>query len=163
MKAVRLTRANGVNERIRGDAHTVLVLDDADAHFAVQQELAVYVDVCAVQVLATSELTAVSDSDIGEHGPVSEMPDDVFDDLADHIEHAAANSDFGSDPRYIQKDIERSRPEPAAEMKRPYGNASKAAWIAWAVHGDHGQPKPTPEEAAGLTKTELMSRYGERL
>lgn len=44
------------------------------------------------------------------------------------------------------------------EIKRPYGNAAKSAWIEYGVTqgGDE-------EELSGLTKAELQSRYGERL
>ena len=48
-------------------------------------------------------------------------------------------------------------------MKRPYGNAPKAAWVRYAAHGDHGQPFMSEERAEGLTKADLMSKFGERL
>ena len=137
MKAVRLTRANGVNERIRGDAHTVLIVEDADADEAVRQELAVY----------------APEYDPGV--PAQEIPivkkEPAIDpaDVLDYIEAAEARLN----------ELEKVLTDPAEpEMKRPYGNASKAAWIDWAVHSGCDA-----EEAAGLTKTELMSRYGERL
>lgn len=51
-------------------------------------------------------------------------------------------------------------PEIPEEPKRPYGNATKAAWIEYALAVD----KDLTAEAAGkLTRIELMSRYGERL
>jgi hypothetical protein len=48
-----------------------------------------------------------------------------------------------------------SEPEP---VKRPYSNATKTAWIEWAV--DNGCDR---DKAEGMTKTQLMSEYGERL
>lgn len=50
-------------------------------------------------------------------------------------------------------------PEPE-EVKRPYGNAPKSAWIRYAVSVD---PELTEERAETWTKADLMSRYGERL
>lgn len=52
---------------------------------------------------------------------------------------------------------------PAAEPKepkRPYGNATKAAWVEWAVHVN---PELTEEEASAMSKNQLMAEYGERL
>ena len=48
-------------------------------------------------------------------------------------------------------------PEPP---KRPYGNAPKDAWIEYAAAVD---PEMSRERALGMTKADLMSRYGERL
>lgn len=46
------------------------------------------------------------------------------------------------------------------EAKRPYGNAPKSAWVRYACAIDE---KMTTERAEGMTKADLMSRYGERL
>lgn len=48
--------------------------------------------------------------------------------------------------------------EEPKEVKQPYGNANKDAWIEYAVYkgGD-------PEELQSLTKAEIQSRYGGRL
>lgn len=43
--------------------------------------------------------------------------------------------------------------------KRPYGNHPKALWVRYAVL-NHGAD---PELAARMPKSDLMSRYGERL
>lgn len=51
-------------------------------------------------------------------------------------------------------------PEAPKPMKRPYGNAPKNAWIDYAVSVDEGL---TRERAEMMTKSDLMSRYGERL
>lgn len=50
--------------------------------------------------------------------------------------------------------------DPAEPPKRPYGNAPKSAWVAYACAVDE---KMTEERAEGMTKADLMSRYGERL
>lgn len=42
MKAVRLTRANGLNERVQGDAGAIRFLEDAEAGDMVRRLLAVY-------------------------------------------------------------------------------------------------------------------------
>jgi hypothetical protein len=45
-------------------------------------------------------------------------------------------------------------------VKRPYGNATKSAWISYALTVD---PELTEEAATGMSKVQLMSAYGERL
>ena len=54
---------------------------------------------------------------------------------------------------------ETSQPEPE-EVKKPYGNAPKSAWVRYAAAVDENMSE---ERAEGLTKADLMSRYGERL
>lgn len=56
-----------------------------------------------------------------------------------------------------EEKTEEGEPE---EIKRPYGNAPKSAWIRYALSVD---PKMTEERAEGMTKADLLSRYGERL
>lgn len=46
---------------------------------------------------------------------------------------------------------------------RPKPYSPKHEWIDYAVNGEHGQTKITPERAEGMTKADLISRYGERL
>lgn len=46
------------------------------------------------------------------------------------------------------------------EVKRPYGNAPKSAWVHYACSVD---PKMTQERGDGMTKADLMAKYGERL
>jgi hypothetical protein len=46
------------------------------------------------------------------------------------------------------------------EVKRPYGNAPKSAWVRYAVAVDD---KMTEERATDMTKADLMSKFGERL
>ena len=52
-----------------------------------------------------------------------------------------------------------SQPEPE-EVKKPYGNAPKSAWVRYAAAVDENMSE---ERAEGMTKADLMSRYGERL
>jgi hypothetical protein len=51
-------------------------------------------------------------------------------------------------------------PEDDEPMKRPWGNATKAAWVRWALHQD---PELTAEAAGDMSKVQLMTKYGERL
>lgn len=51
-------------------------------------------------------------------------------------------------------------PDEPVTPKMPYGNAPKAAWIRYARAIDAAL---TQERADGMTKADLMSRYGERL
>jgi hypothetical protein len=53
--------------------------------------------------------------------------------------------------------VEAEDPEPP---KRPYGNAPKDTWAEYAAAVD---PEMSKERALGMTKADLMSRYGERL
>lgn len=46
------------------------------------------------------------------------------------------------------------------EIKRPYGNAPKSAWIRYACSVDD---KMTQERGDGMTKADLMAKFGERL
>jgi hypothetical protein len=48
----------------------------------------------------------------------------------------------------------------AAAVKRPYGNATKGEWIAYALSVD---PDLTEEAAGEMSKVSLMTAYGERL
>lgn len=134
MRTVRLTHACWLNDRVHGEEDDPLTLDDDEAAVHVRSGLAVYTD--GPQPEGTPAVPVVPDSG------TSLTPDD---------------NDFGQDPRFILEDAERARVT-QPEVKRPYGNASKAAWVDWAVHNG-----ADAVEAASLTKNELMSRYGEAL
>lgn len=137
MKIVRLTRAVGIGA-IVGDRGTVLFLSDADAEWAVQEKLAVYIDDGPQSVPPP---------------PPPYRPED--DDGQTYSDESVSEEFLAPQAAEVQPEYE---DEPQVEMKRPYGNASKAAWIDWAV-----QKGADPEQAAALTKNELMSRYGEPL
>jgi len=142
MKAVRLTRANGLNDRWIGDKDAIRILEDEDAADIVERLLAVYAPEYDPQ-----EVTRPLGDVAGDVQEAVHAQQDAVQQLTGLAEELSLYEDADSEP----------------ELKRPYGNHSKAAWTEWALHGDHGQPRPTAEEAAGLTKNELMNRYGERL
>lgn len=158
MKAVRLTHACGLNERVYGDEGTSLVLDDAEAHELVEVHcLAVYapeLDPVAqeipVKFVGPEKAAARLDqlvrdqqlpADFVEAYKEEMSPQEAAQELVEPT--ALSDSDLGDSP---------------AEMKMPWTTASKADWIDWAVHLG-----AKAEDAALLTKKDLMSRYGERL
>lgn len=79
---------------------------------------------------------------VTEVPPVTEKPE-----LIDSVQVREPSKETGL--------ISEEAPEP---LKRPYANAPKSSWVAWAVSQGADE-----DEASGLTKAELMSRYGERL
>lgn len=142
IRAVRLTRANGLNERWTGDAGAIRFLEEDDAADIVSRLLAVYAPehdpvtfVGPEAAAARIESLTTSPEPVADEG---ELPD-------------PENPITGRTPGAADIDS-------APELKRPYGNHSKAAWVEWAVHQG-----ADAQEAAALTKNELMSRYGERL
>lgn len=47
------------------------------------------------------------------------------------------------------------------EPTRPAVNDPKAAWVGWAVHSTRDAETPvTPDEADGMTKGDLIDRFG---
>lgn len=150
MRAIRITRANWLNDAIGGDQNAIRVVEDDMAYEAVE--------VHGVAVYAP------------EHDPASAIP----------IQHVTPelSIEFPDEPKVIDFPGSAEDPDPphaswedAAEpgdidqapLEQPWTNASKAAWIEWAVNGDHGQPPITGEQAAALNKIELQHRYGGRL
>jgi hypothetical protein len=171
MKAVRLTRANGLNERVQGDAGAIRFLEDAEAGDMVRRLLAVY----APEHDPHPSFTAGGAQEIPvvkkENAPT---PDEVLD-AADVSfagpEHAAKRmqklvdytEELGlyENQQQAQDDgfsTERTGQGETAEMKQPWTIAPKADWIAWAV-----QNGEDPQKAAAMKKVDLVSRYGERL
>ena len=131
MRAVRITRACWLNDRVNGDPGSIRTLDDAEAYEAVEvHKVAAYAP---------------------EHDPVTFVGPEA---AAEHLDAIILRMDAPEPAVPYEADL---IPE-KLEMKRPYGNASKAAWIDWAVHNG-----ADPQEIAGWTKNELMGRYGERL
>ena len=57
-------------------------------------------------------------------------------------------------------EYEFGKPEETPELKRPYGNATKAQWVEYALSVD---PDLTEEAAGDMSKVSLMTAYGERL
>jgi hypothetical protein len=139
VRQVRITHANWVSDWLAGDAGATRWLTDEQAYEAVDvYNLAVYID--------GSTASPPPPPPVAE--PVLEIEPSVSaEDLVDHIEAVADG--YPQDSPLAQRDT---------ALRMPWSNASKAAWIDWAVHLG-----ADPEQAAGLTKNELMSRYGERL
>jgi hypothetical protein len=169
VKAVRLTRANGLNERVQGDKDAIRVLDDAEADDMVRRLLAVY----APEHDSHPSFTAGGAQEIPvrkkENAPTADEVLDMTDASFVGPDYAAKRmqelvdytEELGLYEKY-DKETGRTHPEflPEPEMTLPWTTAPKSDWIDWAVHGDHGQPPVTSEDAALLTKRDLMNRYG---
>lgn len=137
MKSVRLIGSNILTDRSRGDHGEIRHLPDFEAEEIVRQGLA--------EPHGSWGVTdGVRDSYLAEEIPLVKR--------ADAIEFPEERTAI--DPA----DLVSAEAPPEPRPRRPYGNASKADWITWAIY--QGCPE---DEAAGLTKAELMSRYGERL
>jgi hypothetical protein len=67
--------------------------------------------------------------------------------LAEYIDQPAESSVISLEPAH--------EPEP---VKRPYGNAAKSEWAAYAISCGADE-----DEAKAMTKVQLMAEYGERL
>ena len=147
MRTVRITRANWLNDWIGGDAGAVRFLDDQQAYEAVEvYRLAVYIDGGQGRFAESPSAVPVVKIEPGLEFPEEPVSEEFRQQLAESMDHIEAVAD--------------GRPEdsPLAEPKMPWSNASKAAWIDWAVHQG-----ADPEQAAAMSKNALMSRYGERL
>ena len=139
MRTVRLTRAGWWNDRVNGDAGTWLALTDQEAYEIVQVwRSAVYAD--------GAPPPPEQDAPVPREEAVQKLVD-----LTEELE------------LYDAPAPEAAEVPGEAELKKPWTIASKADWINWALNGDHGQRRPTGEEAAQMTKAQLMNRYGERL
>jgi hypothetical protein len=158
VKAVRLTHACGLNERVIGDEGTVLVLEDAEAEGVVLIGLAVYDE--AVQRRLDEVLPP--EAPVTFVGP--EAAAQRMQELADATEELGLYepvTDQDALKAGYPADVESSdfeKPELSTASGRPYGNASKADWVNWAVR--QGAKR---EDAQLLSKRDLMGRYGERL
>ncbi len=158
MRTVRITHANWVSDWLAGDAGAIRHLTDEQAYEA-------------VEVLALAVYT-----DGGSYTPPPPPQADPVLTIEPVMtqEHVEANLEleedfpitvtYGTEPleeydpvKAIEADLA-DMPNPGSEMKMPWTNASKAAWVDWAVYKG-----ADPAEAAGLTKIQLMSRYGERM
>jgi hypothetical protein len=130
VRTVRVTHSNWVNDWLAGEAGDIRFLTDEQAHEAVNiHHLAVYAD----------------------DGP---QPAPVAEPVLVIEPSALSDSDIDEQGPVLQADI----PGETAEVKAPWTNAPKAAWVDWAVHEG-----ADPAQAASMTKNELIGRYGERL
>ena len=57
-------------------------------------------------------------------------------------------------------EYEFGEPEETPELKKPYGNATRAEWVKYALSKDSDL---TEEAANDMSKVQLMQAYGERL
>lgn len=145
MKAIRILQANWLNDEISGDANTIRLVRDEMAYDA-------------VEVHHLAEYAPEYDQ-----GPTFVGPDAAAKRLEELKAKAAAyETPVVEQPVIDTPTVEYVSPdtsaETAPEMTQPWTTASKATWIEWAVHQG-----ADATEAAALTKSELMSRYGERL
>jgi hypothetical protein len=159
VRAVRLTHACGLNERVYGDEGTPLVLDDAEAEHLVEVlKLAVY----------DEALQRRLDEVLPPEAPVTFVGPEAAAQRMQEL--VAATEELGlyepvTDQDALEAgypvDVESAgfeKPELSTASGRPYGNASKADWVNWAVR--QGAKR---EDAQLLSKRDLMGRYGERL
>ncbi len=161
MRAIRITRANWLNDYVGGDQNAIKIVPDDVARDAVEMhEIAVYApEHDPVQFVGTehaAQRTEALKVKVDEWQPVVDQ-----DDLAAGSPVDIEASDFGQPREYIEEDIARNRPEEPLEIPRSVDN--KAAWVRWAVYGDHGQPAVTEEQASAMPKLQLQHRYGGRL
>jgi hypothetical protein len=153
VRAIRIVEANWLNDEIGGDKNTVKSVSDDMAREAVEVwHIAEY----APEYENHSWSAGAVQQPAAEPVPpaVTEFP--VQEPSPEFREQAAEFMD-ANDELLARLDDE---PVP---LRMPWSNASKADWIRWAAHGDHGQPRIDEGAAAALTRNELMSRYGERL
>lgn len=150
MRQVRITHANWVNDWLAGEAGAIRYLTDEQAREAVEvHHLAVYADggSYAPPPPPQAEPVLAIEPGLQYNEPEEDFP----------ITVTYGNAQEAYDPVKAIEDDLADMPRPA-EVKMPWTTHSKAAWIDWAVHNG-----ADPEQAAALTKNELMSRYGERL
>lgn len=165
MRAIRITQANWLNDEVGGDRNTVKLVGDEMAYSAVEvHQIAVYApeyDPVPFPVMSAETAMELQDTPL----TVVEYPGQAERDAADELIKMTEDLGLYDDlPHQLWKDaVEPSDVVKPKLTKMPWTIHSKAEWIVWAVDGDHGQPQPTPEEAAAMTKIQLMSRYGERL
>lgn len=171
MRAVRLIRANGLNERVIGDAGAIRVLDDAEALEMVEVwRLAVYapehdpgphswsagaVQEVPVKFVGPEAAAARLDQLVRDQ----QLPADFVEAYKEETSPQEAAQELVELTEELNLYDEPEKPAPVRpDMRMPWTTASKADWIDWAVHLG-----AKAEDAALLTKKDLMSRYGERL
>lgn len=134
MQRVRLTCAvKHDSPYIVGDVNDILTLSTPVAQFAVVNKFGVY------------------------HGGEIDAPGPSRSAL--EAEEAAIKAG-GLKTLDETREAENQPPTEPEEVKRPYGNAPKSAWIRYAVSIDS---ELSEERAEDMTKADLMSKYGSRL
>jgi hypothetical protein len=158
MRRVKLTSAVKTDSPyVCGDANDILLLDDYAAFFVVRQGLGEYYGPAPAPGPSRAELEA-EEAQIAA-GTLQAIP---ISKSQEAIELPEKRTVVDPADLVSPEDRAEAEAEAAAESvpKRPYGNAPKSAWIRYACEVD---PDMTPERAEGMTKADLMSRYGERL
>lgn len=153
MRAIRITQANWLNEHVGGDAGTVKLVQDEMAHEA-------------VNVHKIAEYAPEWDGQPSFVGP--DAAAERMKDLGVTVTEFPAEREAADRAQAMQQLVEETENlglygTPAAgDIKLPdsppAANASKMAWIDWAVSQGCAM-----DDAVSLTKNELMGRYGERL
>jgi hypothetical protein len=174
VRAIRITQANWLNDEIGGDANTVKLVRDEMAYEAVEvwhiAEYAPEHDITPHAAPAPQPAPAATEVLTIEPEPAEPDPEPETEpdpepqfvgperaaERLEELQQAVAEFAGASGEGDVLPELEKP-------SRRPYANESKAAWITWAVRGDHDGPAITGEEAAQLTKNELMNAYGERL
>jgi hypothetical protein len=160
MRAVRITQANWLNAEVAGDRGTVKLVSDDMAREAVElwhiAEYAPEYDREQPPWPPAPAEPVVTDFPAEDRGP-EDLTGFGEEPVFVGPEAAAARMDALGIPQADDDSVSGVLAEPEG-LKMPWSNASKAAWIDWAVHSGADMA-----EAASLTKNELMSRYGERL
>lgn len=152
MRAVRITQANWLNDEVGGDAGTVKLMSDAMAYDAVEiWGIGAY----APEYDGTYAAAPAQETTVQAAPEVIDFPAEEPSFVGP--EAAAARMEALQE---MVTDTEAAGlyNEAPAEAEVPEANASKAAWIDWAV-----QQGCEPKQAAVYTKAQLMSKYGERL
>lgn len=150
MRAIRILQSNWLNDEVGGDRNTVKLISDDMAREAVETGIAEYApeyDTPGTRAAAAQE-------------PAEPLVVEFPAELSPSPEFQEQAAEFMNENDALLRKLD---DDPPADLKMPWSNASKADWISWAAHGNHGQPHVSEEVAATLTKNELMSRYGERL
>jgi hypothetical protein len=151
-----------LNPRVQGEKNSVLILEDGEAAALVENSLAVYAPGYDPQPSFTAggvqEIPVVKK----ENAPAPDEVLDAVDAAFVGPEHAAKRIQELVEYTEELGLYENQQPEQGTvtEVRQPWTTAPKGDWIAWAVHNG-----ADPEEAAVMTKAQLMNRYsyGERL
>jgi hypothetical protein len=171
MKAVRLTHSCWLNDRVHGDTGAILFLEDDEAHGLIVVGLGMHAPEheigsgpeAAQEIPVAKRADAPTPDEVLDQADISFVGPEAaaarMQELVDLTEELGLYDIPADDAAAALEEARHGQPE----MTRPWTTAAKADWISWAVHGNHGQPPTTAENAALLTKSQLMSRYGERL
>lgn len=168
MRTIRLLTAVKIDEPfICGDKNDILTVTEPTGQYAVNQRLAVWHGATPATGPSRSELeqheamVAAAAQAAGSAGTLQKMnfpPGPGVSPVDPDPEPAAEERvpegiPVNPDPADVTEDD-------GDAPKRPYGNAPKSAWIRYACAVD---PEMTEERGEGMTKADLMSKYGERL